>query len=822
MREQDIAVQSGQQTQTFVRNNAEILEMIATGQSASDIYNAIALMYEARHQGLRCSLLELKGDKLKHGGAPSLPKEYCDAVNGLQIGPNVGSCGTSTYTGKRVLVENIETDPKWAEIKQAALPHGMRCCWSEPIKDSNGKVLGAFGMYYNHPALPNEDELSDLQSASRLASIIMERDQRGSALRQSEEKYRTLVETMPNGFYISTPEGYFLDANPAFINMLGYDSLDELKKVYIPSDIYVHEIERETAQKNTEFINKFESHRLKRKDGTIILIEDSARYIKDKDGVVLYKEGICKDVTERKHAEEALKKSHATFLTVLDSIDATIYVADLKTYKILFNNKYMIKNFGKDTVGEICWDVFRKESGQCPDCTNNKLIDENGEPTDVFVWQGQNPITKKWYINYDRAIPWTDGRLVKLQIATDISDLKKLEEELSQAHKMESIGTLAGGVAHDFNNILFPIMGHIEMLMEDVRKDSPFQESLNEIYNGALRARDLVKQILTFSRQESGDVKLIKIQPILKEAFKLMRSTIPTTIDIEKDINSNCVAIKADPTQIHQIIMNLSTNAYHAMENTGGELKVSLKEVKLEAHDIITSEITPGGYACLSVADTGIGMDQQLIGKIFDPFFTTKKDGKGSGMGLSVVHGIVKNLGGAIYVNSEVSKGTEILIYFPVAKDSSEKQKIQAKQQIQKGTEHVLLVDDEEAILTMEKMMLERLGYQLTSRTSSIEALKAFRNNPAEFDLVITDMAMPNMSGDILSAELTKIRPDIPILLCTGFSETMSEEKAESLGINGFLLKPILMKDLSHKIREVLENEEKQKLSINKQITNEN
>jgi CheY-like chemotaxis protein len=380
-----------------------------------------------------------------------------------------------------------------------------------------------------------------------------------------------------------------------------------------------------------------------------------------------------------------------------------------------------------------------------------------------------------------------------------------MEANLGQAQKMESIGILAGGIAHDFNNILFPIVGHTEMLIQDVPEHSPFQESLNAIYTGALRARDLVKQILTFSRQDYNELKLMKVQPIIKEALKLIRSTIPTTIEIKQDIQTDCGVIKTDPIQIHQIIMNLATNAYHAMEETGGELKISLKEMELGALDLINPEMTPGVYACLTVADTGKGMNKGLTGKIFDPFFTTKTIGKGTGMGLSVVHGIVISMNGAVQVYSEPGKGTEFHVYLPVGKNLSEEQITNSKPQIQGGTEQSLLVDDEEAILTMEKKILERLGYQVTSRTSSIEALEAFRDSPDNFDLVITDMAMPNMPGDKLSAELTKIRPDIPVLLCTGFSEAMSEEKAASLGIKGFLLKPIVMKDLSQKIREMLD-----------------
>ena len=383
---------------------------------------------------------------------------------------------------------------------------------------------------------------------------------------------------------------------------------------------------------------------------------------------------------------------------------------------------------------------------------------------------------------------------------------KTMQAELARAEKLHVIGTLAGGIAHDFNNILFPIIGHTEMLLSDTPEDSPSKRSLNEIYSSSLRAKDLVKQILTFSRQESSELQLMKMQPIIKEALKLIRSTIPSTIEIKHDIQTDCGVVKADPTQIHQIVMNLATNAYHAMEKTGGELKVSLKNVELGNYDVITPDMIPGEYVCLTVSDTGTGIDKVITEKIFDPFFTTKAIGKGTGMGLSVIHGIVIRMGGAIQVHSKPGKGAQFQVYLPAEKSLLEEQVTNSNAEIQSGTEHILLIDDEEAILTMEKKLLERLGYQVTSQIISVEALEVFRANSNKFDLVITDMQMPNMSGDKLSAELVKINPDIPVLLCTGYNEAMSEEKAFSMGIKGFLLKPIVLKDLSQKIREVLDS----------------
>jgi signal transduction histidine kinase/ActR/RegA family two-component response regulator len=462
-------------------------------------------------------------------------------------------------------------------------------------------------------------------------------------------------------------------------------------------------------------------------------------------------------------------------------------------------NASMVKRIGHDATGKKCFKAIFGFDKQCSWCNSEAI--RKGEAYSLSI------VSPKDNHSFDISscpIINDDGSVSMLNVFRDVTKIKNMEQQLHQAQKMEAIGILAGGIAHDFNNILFPIMGYTQMLIEDVPEDSSLRSSLDKIFTGSMRAKDLVQQILTFSRQENGELKPIKMQPIIKEALKLIRSSIPTTIEIKQNIKTSCGAIEADSTQIHQILMNLTTNAYHAMEKTGGELKVSLGEVELGKFDLIYPDMKPGTYACLTVSDTGVGMDKNLTTKIFNPFFTTKEKGKGTGMGLSVVHGIAKKAGGYIHVYSEPGKGTEFHVYLPVIKSSSEKYQTQTKEIIQGGTEQILLVDDENAILTMEKQMLERLGYHVTARVSSIEALECFRTNSDKFDLVITDMAMPDMSGDKLSAELIKVRPDIPILLCTGFSAILSEEDAASVGIKGFLMKPILMKDLSQKIYEMM------------------
>ena len=396
-----------------------------------------------------------------------------------------------------------------------------------------------------------------------------------------------------------------------------------------------------------------------------------------------------------------------------------------------------------------------------------------------------------------------------IMLENKISEKMKLETQLRQAQKMEAIGTLAGGIAHDFNNILFPVIGYAEMsLMNDMPEDSDVRRYLNEIIKGATRAKDLVQQILTFSRQQEQELKPLKVQFVIKEALKLLRSSIPTIIEIHQNIEKDCGLVMADYTQIHQVVMNLCTNAYHAMEEKGGILEVNLIKIELGVNDIPDkTDLKPGWYVRLSVSDTGCGVKNEIAERIFDPYFTTKEKGKGTGLGLSVVHGIVKGYGGEIKVHSEPGKGSIFEVYLPLVDTGKKEEEILIPKEIQGGSERILLIDDEEVIVTLSKQMLERLGYHVTAHTNSLEALETFQANPNKFDIVITDMTMPNMTGDRLAQELLNIRSDISIILCTGFSEKISKEKADALGIRALLLKPVAMRNLANTIRQVLDKE---------------
>jgi len=506
------------------------------------------------------------------------------------------------------------------------------------------------------------------------------------------------------------------------------------------------------------------------------------------------------DITERKQTEQSLLESKFRFKALHNASFGGIAIHDKGI--ILECNQGLSEMMGYPVAELIGMDGLQLIAEKSRKAVMHNIVTGYEKPYEAT---GLRKNGEEFPIRLEaRNVPYK-GKNVRTVEFRDITEHKELAGRIQQAQKMESIGTLAGGIAHDFNNILFPIIICTEMLMEDIPADSPLRNNLNTVFKGALRAKDLVKQILAFARQDLSEIKLMRMQSVLKEALKLIRSTIPTSIEIEQYINNDCGPIKANPTQIHQIVVNLATNAYHAMEDTGGKLKINFKEIELCKKDLPDPDMEPGPYACLTVADTGVGIDKEIKNKIYDPFFTTKGQGKGTGMGLSVIHGIVKSAGGTIQLYSNPGQETEFHVYLPVVRSAFEPQEPYTKKVVQRGTERILLVDDEDAIVLMEKQMLERIGYSVVSFTSSVDALEAFRADPDKFDLVITDMAMPKISGDKLASELTKIRSDIPILLCTGFSEKIPEKMAKSMGNKGLVMKPIVTKDLSARIREVLD-----------------
>jgi PAS domain S-box-containing protein len=644
--------------------------------------------------------------------------------------------------------------------------------------------------------------LARIKNQSVMKYLADEHKKSEEALLESEEKYRELFNNLPDILFQTDVNGNLIMASPSFEKVLGYP-VKEALNLNVAVDIYVDPEQRSDLLNRLQrdgSVRGFEAQ-LKRKDGSVIWGAVNSRFYFDKNGDVAGTHGLVRDITlEKDAAEEQARLSTAIeqaaeLIIITDSDGVVLYVnpafesaTGYSRREIIGKNPKLLKSgFHDDTFYKNMWNTI--SSGR--------------------VWKGHLTNRRKNGTLYEEEatispIRNTAGDIINfVGVKRDVTHEVALENQLIQAQKMESIGTLAGGIAHDFNNILSAIIGYSEMALLDVG-GAEVQEHLKKVLKAGERAKDLVNQILTFSRQSTIELKPIMVLPIVKETLKLLRASLPASIEIRQDLVSRSTII-ADPTQIHQVMMNLCTNASHAMRNSGGTLSIELKDVNIDSRGSMGQpDLSPGKYLLLTVGDTGEGIPREIMSRIFDPFYTTKEKGKGTGMGLSVVHGIVTGCGGNISVESKAAEGTRFSVYLPRI-EMEEKEVVVTGTELLFGNERILFVDDEDIIADLGGQMLKRLGYQADVETDSAMALERFRNDPSGYDLVITDMTMPKMTGDILARQLMAIRPDIPIILCTGYSERITEEKATAMGIRGFLMKPLVMEQIAKTIRNVLD-----------------
>jgi PAS domain S-box-containing protein len=512
-----------------------------------------------------------------------------------------------------------------------------------------------------------------------------------------------------------------------------------------------------------------------------------------------------RDITERKRAKEALRASEESYRRLFDGSRDGIYITALDgsleeaNQSLLDIFGFTREEFNSINVLASYFDPdarkrFQRQierEGSVKDY-EIKLLRKDGTVADCLITTSLRRSEKGTIDGYHG-------------ILRDVTEQKRLQHRLYQAHKMEAIGTLAGGIAHDFNNILYGIIGFTELALDDDSEKDKTKEYLQRVLSAGERAKYLVKQILTFSRHTEQEKKPILVAPIVKEVCKFLRASLPTTIAINQDIEQRLGSILGDPTQIHQVLMNLCTNAGHAMRKTGGDLFVGLHEMVLDSTGIAAYPGVPAGtYQRLVVRDTGTGIEPPVRERMFEPYFSTKEKGEGTGLGLAVVHGIVQGHKGFISVRSEPTEGTVFTIFFPVVEKQHTVKKYTGTVPLS-GTERILLVDDEEIIVEIVKAMVESLGYTAITTNSSLQALELFRADPYGFDLVITDMTMPNMTGKDLAEKMITVRRDIPIILCTGFTELITEEQAKSIGIRELVMKPVGKNDMAQTIRRVLD-----------------
>ncbi|WP_319575913.1 PAS domain S-box protein [uncultured Desulfobacter sp.] len=672
----------------------------------------------------------------------------------------------------------------------------------------NDRVISIAVVANKKEKYTGEDE-DQVKAFLKNVQILIDRKAVTQELQRSEQKFAKVFHNAPLMIAISDySTGEILDANQEHLKLSGY-TRDELIGRRSEEIDWIRPEDRRRLVEMIKSQGYVRGQKLtvysKTRDpipciynGVLVDVDGESRIV-----------SIAHDISEQMKAEGDLRKQKNLFETMFNTIPDGVVITNTER-EIILANRGMKNTFGytpEELIGKKtkCLYAGQKEF----QATGSEIFNKDTQnPHGLYISRYRKK-DGKLFTGETFGAKLYDGKnqwIGNLGIMRDITDREQTEKRLQQAQKMESIGSLAGGIAHDFNNILFPIVGMSELLLEDLLPGSVERENAEEILKAGKRGSDLVKQILAFSRQSEHTMMPTRIQNILNEVIKLSRSTIPTYIEIKQDIQKDCGMVLADPSQIHQIGMNLITNAYHAVEDTGGTISVKLRQADLKVPDRPDMNLTPGNYAVISISDSGHGMPTRLLEKIFDPYFTTKQQGKGTGLGLAVVYGIVKEHGGEIKVYSEIGNGSKFEIYLPLMKKTIGPESLAEVEENPGGNERILLVDDEGSIAKLEKQMLERMGYMVTSRLHSVEALEAFRASPSSYDLVITDMSMPNIPGDELARKIKSIKSDVPIIICTGFSERIHEGNIKQMDIDGLLMKPVVKSDLAKLVRNVLDD----------------
>ncbi|MCF8107927.1 MAG: PAS domain S-box protein [Desulfohalobiaceae bacterium] len=639
--------------------------------------------------------------------------------------------------------------------------------------------------------------------------------ERREASRNKEQDFiREVLYWIDSLVVVIDTRGYIVNFNRASERLSGYSFAEVSRQPFW--DILLLPEEREGVKSTIKEVAHRELPRYSHnawvtKDGRIREISWKNSVLRDREGNIEYILCTGLDITEQKKAEASLRESEAKYRELVEHANSIIMRLD-QAGNITFFNEYAQQFFGyseKEIIGRNVIGTILPERDQAGDASSSLFANILEDPEQYSINENENrrkngePVWISWT---NKAICTADGELIGiLCIGNDITKRKELEDHLRQAQKMEAMGTLTGGIAHDFNNILGIILGYTEIAQHRLSTEDPLQTLLDEVKAASLRGRDVVSQLLSFSRKKEQKQRVIDIRPVIQESLKMLRSTLPATIEFQTSIPSQSFLVEGNSTQIHQILINLCTNAAHAMEENGGRLTVGLEQVSLSRKAIFFgTSLLPGEYTKLSVRDTGDGIEAHALQRIFDPYYTTKDVDKGTGMGLSIALGIVKAHGGGIRAESRIGEGTTFDVFLPSASEETQPESLQDKQSLPTGTERILFVDDERMLVDLNQARLQYLGYTVSSEVDPRQALQRFQSDPEGFELVITDMAMPGMTGDRLAREILRIRNDIPILLCTGFSERISRESAKAAGLAGYLEKPVEMHTLAATVREVL------------------
>ncbi|MCF8081370.1 MAG: PAS domain S-box protein [Desulfobacterales bacterium] len=635
------------------------------------------------------------------------------------------------------------------------------------------------------------------------------------------QKTKNLLEKVFNSLdeavFLIDPEGRRIVAcNPTVEAIFGYTPEDLIGRssrlLHVDQAHYDRFGEESQAvlSENGKFHTKF---RMRCKNGREIITEHTISVVDEMLGWSKGVISVVKDITEKEAAERALRDSEEKYRRLLQHANESVVV--VQNGRIVFANSQMMKMSGyshDEMLGDLYLGYVDSEDVAYTESLITHLLKGRGIPKDVEFRMIDSEGNRRWIRANAVALEWHDQPAV-MGLMTDITEQKRLlqknkemEAQIMQAQKMESIGVLAGGIAHDFNNLLSVILGFSRIVIDELPEKNKGRKDLKTVVAAAERASELVSQILTFSRRDEEDKQPLQVHLVLKEALKMLRSSIPAQIDIRQDIRTES-AVEIAPGRMHQVIMNIFTNAYQAMPPNGGKIRVVLDEADFGPSEAARLPgLTPGRHVVLSISDNGSGIPPEVVDRIFDPYFTTKDVGRGTGLGLSMVHGIVKRAGGEVTVKSELGKGTRVKVFLPLWQGEPGKLPSQEKKKTENGgSERLLVVDDERAVLRLLKISLESMGYRVSAHSRAREALAAIRNESSIFDAVITDLAMPEMTGKELAMAVKDIRPDLPVILCTGTQDVTAEQKSGEGNIRAIISKPFDKESMGKIVRGALD-----------------